>query len=182
MAVLERKHPSSKVRQGNMADNLFIPATLPKCGIFRTTKPLPGQVENVPANRLIYFHNHSQQGDPMLLLPKENTNNRWGWQERGFLIKDAAFPGSLAPLLPEGIYILKATFTYDGKTIPEKALVQVGYNQAAEPILFMGRWDGNSILFPNKGIKAPNTSVFRDLEVPSFLVGRSAQQQENEMH
>jgi hypothetical protein len=163
-----------------MADNLFIPATLPKCGIFRTTKPLPGQEEGVPANRLIYFHNHSQQGEPMLVMPKSNTNNRWDWQERGFLIKDPAFPATLAPLLPEGIYILKTAFNSEGRTIPEKALVQIGYNQAAEPILFMGRWEGNNINFPTKGMKA-SAAIFRELEVPPFLVGRS-QEQQKEMH
>lgn len=159
-----------------MADDLIIPINMPKCGIFRTTKPLPGQAQQVPAGRLIYFHNHSQQGMPMLLLPKDNQNNRWSWNDKGYLIKDPTYPGTLVPLLAEGLYTLRATFTVDGKSIPEKALVQLGYNQAAEPILFMGRWEENSIQFLNRGLKAPDTSVFRDLEPAGFVVGRTQPQ------
>ena len=49
---------------------------LPSCGLYRTTKPLSGHEEQVPAGLLVYFHNHSDSGLPQVLSPDHNVHNR----------------------------------------------------------------------------------------------------------
>lgn len=145
---------------------------LPNCGIFRTSEALPGNEFNVPAGRLVFFHNHSEKGLPIVLLPQSNAENKWTFQDKGFLIKEPSFTSTLRPLLAEGIYILRSEFKDGDRVFPARSLVQLGYNQAAEPILFRGRWEKNSILFPDKGVKAKNDSIFRELDPAGFVVAR----------
>ena len=79
---------------------------LPPCGIYRTTAPLPGKEEWVRENLLVYFHNHSQQGPPLLLLPATNGSNRWVFHEKGYLIRDPDYVETLVKLMDEGLYVL----------------------------------------------------------------------------
>ena len=41
---------------------------LPPCGLYRTTKPLPDHEKDVPADVLVYFHNHSDSGLPVVVV------------------------------------------------------------------------------------------------------------------
>src|SRR5690554_7002346 len=80
---------------------------LPPCGLFRTTEALEGKEQWVRAGMLVYFHNHSQQGPPLVLLPSENQDNRWIFHEKGYLIRDLGYSETLEALKPEGLYILE---------------------------------------------------------------------------
>jgi hypothetical protein len=146
---------------------------LKPCGLYRTTRALPGKEEQVPEGRLVYYHNHSEQGPPLLLLPSKNTNNRWTFHQRGHLVEDADYIKSLAPLPREGFYVLRSTLSVGDGFIPERSLVQLGYNGKAEPILFPGKRVNNSIEFPLRGVGFKAEKIFQDLDPVSFLIQAS---------
>ncbi len=132
----------------------------PPCGLYRTTRPLPTEPEAVPAGRLVMFHNHSDQGPPILLLPQHNRHNRWSFHERGFLVEDAAFMSSLEALKAEGWYFLREHFhPNQQEVVPQRQLVQLGYNAHGEAILFFPELekDRNALFFSDKGMKIPAT-------------------------
>ena len=82
----------------------------PACGIYRTSSPLVGHEEQVPAEVLVYFHNHSDAGPALVLLPESNENNLWTFHDRGFLVRGeeaAAFIGGLVALPAQGFYVVK---------------------------------------------------------------------------
>lgn len=150
---------------------------LPPCGIYKTTRPLPGYAEQVPAGRLIYFHNHSDQGPPLVLLPKNNTHNRWSFQENGFLVQgdDAAeFLATLVVLPAEGLYITQRHVGGEDSGLPPRTLVQVGYNQSAHVIVFGAQPHGNGLVFGDRGTRFEVLQVFDKLSRASFDLPRSA--------
>ncbi|MEZ4458136.1 MAG: hypothetical protein R3E66_00120 [bacterium] len=129
-------------------------SNLPPCGIYKTRQALDGKEEWVRENILVYFHNHSQQGPPLILLPAANAHNRWTFHDKGYLVKDEDFPSTMIQLMPEGYYILnEAIFLSHDEVIPENTLVQMGYNRMGDPILFLSQFDNNVISFPNSGLK-----------------------------
>ncbi|MEM9492900.1 MAG: hypothetical protein AAGC55_27370 [Myxococcota bacterium] len=126
------------------------------CGLYKTIAPLPDREDEVAAGLLVYFHNHSVQGPPLLLLPWRNVNNKWQFHERGYLITDAAYLATLEALRREGFYRLREPFHPKvDQIVDHNALVQLGYNRQAEPILFFPTLHptANSLVFPNKGVK-----------------------------
>lgn len=143
---------------------------LPPCGLYRTSRPLPGKEEWVREGMLVYFHNHSQQGPPLLLLPSANTHNRWSFHEKGYLIRDTSYVDALVQLFDEGLYILtEPIYLSRDEFIPEDTLVQLGYNRGAEPILFLAKFADNVITFPNSGLKC-TTEIFEMLRPCDFRV------------
>jgi len=148
---------------------------LPPCGLFRTTEALEGKEQWVRAGMLVYFHNHSQQGPPLVLLPSENQDNRWIFHEKGYLIRDLGYSETLEALKPEGLYILEEPIYLSREEfIPEQTLVQLGYNRSADPILFLGQFEDNAIYFPDSGLKC-TAEVFDLLrEVEFRLPGQDA--------
>lgn len=143
---------------------------LPPCGVYRTTAPLPGKEEWVRENLLVYFHNHSQQGPPLLLLPATNGGNRWGFHDKGYLIRDPEYVDTLVPLLEEGLYVLtEPIYLSRDEFIPEETLVQLGYNRAGDPILFLAKFSDNQIVFPNSGLKC-TLEIFDMLRAADFRV------------
>lgn len=112
----------------------------------------------MPAERLVYFHNHSEKGPPIVLLPASNTHNVWSFHDKGHLAEAPEFLGGLERLKPEGLYRLREHFHPDeARVVPKGALVQLGYNRDAKPILFFPRpVEGeNAISFPSKGMGIP---------------------------
>jgi hypothetical protein len=131
---------------------------VPGCGPYRTTRPLPGHEEAVPAERLIYFHNHSDAGPPLVLLPASNERNRWRFHQRGLLVEDPGYVASLVALKPEGFYRLREHFhPNEEQVVAQNALVQLGYTAVAEPIIFFPRLHEteNSLVFPPRGTRIP---------------------------
>ncbi len=128
------------------------------CGLYRTILSLPGHEDAVPAQRLVYFHNHSERGGPVVLLPESNTNNKWRFQGAGLPANDEAFIAAMEPLKPEGLYRVREHFHPDGaRVVPAGALAQLGYNRRADPILFFPQpvSGENAIAFPAKGMSIP---------------------------
>ena len=141
---------------------------LPPCGIYRTTTALSGKEEWVRENILVYFHNHSQQGPPLLLLPSNNVSNRWEFHDKGYLVRDESFPGTLEALRPEGFYVLtEDIFLSPTELIPSGSLCQLGFNRAAEPIIFVAEFEGSSIHFPDSGLKC-TTDIFDMIKSAGF--------------
>lgn len=140
--------------------------SLPPCGIYRTTIALPGREQDVPAGRLVYFHNHSEQGAPIVLMPRSNTSNRWTFNERGFLIEgeaSALFIATLMSLPEEGLYIVQRPIGSGEAMLRPRTLVQVGYNPSGHVILFAAEPRDNGLTFPDRGKRFEGLKVFDNL-------------------
>src|SRR5688572_5621052 len=122
----------------------------PPCGIYRTLQ----SIGDVPAGRLVYFHNHGDPGAGVY-LPESWSHNRAHFSKRGHTLPAATDPhAALAPLPREGLYRVKSTFHCCAKRcvefIPE-TLVQLGYEGAGRGILFIAEMAGGAVSIPAKG-------------------------------
>lgn len=122
---------------------------LPPCGIYKTTVAL----DDIPAGRLVYFHNH---GDPSagIYLPSGWSANRAQWNENGHVIPDPTWARTLTPLPEEGLYRVREPFTccaQDCRTFEADLLVQLGYDGDAQPILFLPEWTVMGLAIPDDG-------------------------------
>ncbi|SEU25817.1 hypothetical protein [Stigmatella erecta] len=123
---------------------------LPPCGLYRTRQALGS---HIPEGRLVYFHNHGDPG-PGLYLPSGWNQNRAQWHARGTTLPAPEWAEHLEPLLNEGFYRVRESFFCCEKrcqTFEEDQLVQLGYNGAAEPILFIPQWGASGLAFPTSG-------------------------------
>ncbi len=129
---------------------------LPPCGMYRTTKPLPEHETDVPAGTLVYFHNHSDSGLPVVIVPEHNVMNRWHFHGAGIPFRGLTWADSLQKVLPEGFYMLRKGLEFEGGSWPKGTLVQLGYNREAEPILFIGQvratMEENDVFFSDRGV------------------------------
>lgn len=124
---------------------------LPPCGIYRTTEP----VGEVPAGRLVYFHNHGDPG-PGVYLPEAWVLNRARFARRGKVLSDPGLAFTLQPLPAEGLYRVLEPFTCCDKNcrqFSENLLVQLGYNAEAQPVLFVPEWTEKGLAFPSMGTR-----------------------------
>jgi hypothetical protein len=126
-------------------------ATLPACGLYRTTRPLEG---HVPAGRLVYFHDHGDPG-PGIYLPSTWKLNRAQWHERGHTLPSPEWAASLEPLPQEGLYRVREAFVCCAKqcrTYEPELLVQLGYTAEAKPLLFLPEWTEAGLAIPDLGV------------------------------
>lgn len=124
---------------------------LPPCGLYRTTEP----IEGVPANQLVYFHNHGDPG-PGVYLPEAWALNRARFSKRGTTLPDPSLAFTLERLPAEGFYRVLEEFTCCEKncrTFGPDLLVQLGYNAQAEPILFVPELSDAGVALPQMGTK-----------------------------
>lgn len=127
------------------------PSDLPPCGIYRTTTP----IGEVPAGRLVYFHNHGEPG-PGIYAPRAWHLNRAEFNERGHTLP-TPYPRSAAtlePLPPEGFYRVAKTFHCCEKLCVEflpETFVQLGYDMEAKPIVFRPAFGPDGFTFPDEG-------------------------------
>lgn len=146
-------------------------AELPPCGLYRTGRALG----EIPAGRLVYFHNHGNPGAG-IYAPQSWQQNRARFSESGVPIPDPAWAESLQPLRGEGFYRVSAPFeccdkkcrTYDGSM-----LVQLGYDAAGEAILFVPEWTTTGFTIPERGTKVAQDRLtqLEPLKVPGTSVG-----------
>jgi hypothetical protein len=133
---------------------------LPPCGLYRTTRALG----EVPAGRLVYFHNHGQPG-PGVYLPAAWSLNRASWHTNGFTLQQPEVDvGSLAPLAAEGLYSVREAFFCCSKQctrFERGQLVQLGYDGEATPILFVPEWSTKGLGFPERGTRLEGDAVSR---------------------
>ncbi|NLE49138.1 MAG: hypothetical protein GX614_12115 [Sandaracinaceae bacterium] len=125
--------------------------SLPPCGIYRTTSEVAG----VPAGRLVYFHNHGNPG-PGIYLPTGWRANRAEFAERGRTLRSFDELQFLESLPREGFYRVRERFFCCDRqcmSFDEDLLVQLGYNGAAEPIVFTPEWLPEGLALPEQGMK-----------------------------
>lgn len=125
--------------------------SLPPCGLYRTLREVAG----IPAGRLVYFHNHGDPGAG-LYLPQGWSLNRASWNPRGHTLPDEAAAQHLAPLPPEGLYVVSAPFhCCERKCVrfERNTLVQLGYDGEATPLLFFPELTARGMGFPERGTR-----------------------------
>lgn len=124
---------------------------LPPCGLYRTTKAFG----EVPAGRLVYFHNHGEPG-PGVYLPSGWRLNRATWHAHGTTLPDEASAAALEPLPPEGLYMVKEPFFCCAQRcvrFEPQQLVQLGYDGAGTPIVFVPEFSAAGLGFPERGTR-----------------------------
>ncbi len=135
---------------------MAIKSILPTCGLYRTTKPLPEHEEAVPAGVLVYFHNHSDSGLPVIIPPDHNMLNRWHFHGAGIAFRGLSYADSLVKLPAEGFYSLRKALEFEGGSWPKGALVQLGYTRTGDPILFIAQvraqLEENDLFFSDRGV------------------------------
>ena len=122
---------------------------LPPCGLYRTVQPI-GEVD---AGRLVYFHNHGNPG-PGLYFPERWSHNRAHFSQHGVTVPADFDPRALRALPAEGFYRVKAAFYCCEKECVKfepDAFVQLGYNGAGKPLVFIPELDGGVISVPERG-------------------------------
>ncbi|AKT41395.1 hypothetical protein [Chondromyces crocatus] len=129
---------------------------LPDCGLYLTTRPLPGNEEKVPAGIIVSFHNHSDGGLPTVTPPDHNIHNRWHFHGPPLTFRGLTWAETLQKLPKEGFYTLRRELTFDGGKWPKATLVQLGYTQQGNPILFIARvranLEENDLHFSDRGV------------------------------
>jgi hypothetical protein len=146
---------------------------LPPCGLYRTTQPL----DDVPAGRLVYFHNHGDPGAG-IYLPADWALNRAQWQGRGHTIPDEGWAASLVSLPAEGLYRVTQDFFCCAQQcvrFPKNQLVQLGYDGEANAILFVPEWSSKGLGIPERGTRL-EPSRFSQLERLEVARGEEARQ------
>ncbi len=153
------------------------------CGVYRTGRALRAGEMEIPAGSLVYFHNHSVQGPPIVLLPDANTNNRWSYTSGGWLVEDPAFIEAMVSLKGEGFYALNRRLQV-GKDefVAERSLVQLGYNRSADTILFVAKPEGNGFNFPDRGLRFDAPDVQEILEPVNFTIPAAAGAEQRTLH
>lgn len=130
--------------------------SLPPCGLYATTTA----IGEIPAGRLVSFHNHGDPG-PGVYLPEGWANNLCRFQKRGTTLTKPEMAHTLKPLLPEGLYVVTKAFTCCEKncrTFVPHAFVQLGYNAAADAILFSPTLGPTGVHLPTTGVKIDATN------------------------
>ncbi len=125
--------------------------SLPPCGLYRTLGP----IGSIPAGRLVYFHNHGDPG-PGLYLPEGWSGNRARFARAGSTLTDPGAVRFLAPLPAEGFYrVTEAFFCCEKRCrrFEAEALVQLGYDAAATPILFVPEIGESALELPDRGTR-----------------------------
>jgi hypothetical protein len=129
---------------------------LPACGLYRTTKPLPEHEAEFPVGSLVYFHNHSDSGLPVVIAPDHNVMNEWHFHGAGTPFRGLSWADSLVKLPEQGYYTLRKQLDFEGGSWPKGALVQLGYNKTGEAILFIAQKraqrSDNSLWFSEGGM------------------------------
>ena len=135
---------------------MALKSILPNCGLYRTTKALPEHEADVPAGVLVYFHNHSDSGLPVVITPDHNVLNRWHFHGAGIAFRGLSWADSLVKLPGEGFYMLRKGLEFEGGSWPKSTLVQLGYTKAGDPILFIAQQraslEENDLFFSDRGV------------------------------
>jgi hypothetical protein len=131
---------------------------LPPCGLYRTRAP----IGEVPAGRLVSFHNHGNPG-PGIYLPAGWVQNRANFHDQGHTLENArAQCDDLEPLRAEGFYRVVRTFECCKKkcrTFDDGLLVQLGYDGEANAILFVPEWRPTGFVLPDRGSRTTSAAL-----------------------
>jgi hypothetical protein len=132
---------------------------LPPCGLYRTRAEIGG----VPAGRLVYFHDHGDPG-PGIYLPTAWVANRARFEAPGILLPSPEAAEHLEPLAAEGFYRVVEAFecceTRCRRFEPD-LLVQLGYDGAAQAILFVPEVVDGALIIPERGTRIDRAQIAR---------------------
>ncbi len=135
---------------------MALKSILPACGLYRTTKPLPEHEDAFGPGMLVYFHNHSDSGLPVVISPEHNIMNRWHFHGAGTPFRGLSWADSLVKLPAEGFYMLRKGLEFEGGSWPKGTLVQLGYTKGADPIVFIAQqratMEENDLFFSDRGV------------------------------
>jgi hypothetical protein len=130
---------------------------LPSCGLYRTTKLLPEHEAEFPVGSLVYFHNHSDSGLPVVIPPDHNVMNEWHFHAAGTPFRGLSWADSLIKMPEQGFYTLRKQLDFEGGSWPKGALIQLGYNREGEAILFIAQKRAqrteNDLWFSDRGLQ-----------------------------
>lgn len=122
---------------------------LPPCGLYRTV----AAIGEVPAGRLVYFHNHGDPGAG-LYFPETWTGNRAKFSPRGTTLPRVFDVRALQALPAEGFYRVTSGFHCCEKQcmrFDPDMFVQLGYNGAGQALLFVPELGGSAVQIPERG-------------------------------
>jgi hypothetical protein len=135
---------------------MAVKSILPSCGMYRTTKPLPEHEDVFPAGILVYFHNHSDSGLPVVIAPDHNVLNQWHFHGAGTPFRGLSWADSLVRMPDQGFYSLRKQLDFDGGSWPKGTIVQLGYTKPGDPILFIAQQrasrNENTLWFSERGV------------------------------
>lgn len=126
-----------------------VKSELPPCGLYRTTTA----IGEVPAGRLVYFHNHGNPGAG-LYFPEKWSHNRAHFRPQGMTVPPDFDGRALQPLPAEGFYRVREAFYCCAKQCMKfepEAMVQLGYNGNGRALLFMPQLQDGAITVPETG-------------------------------
>lgn len=110
-------------------------------------------IGDVPAGRLVYFHNHGDPG-PGVYFPEKWTGNRAHFASRGTTLPATFDAAALHALPAEGFYRVAASFyccTKQCTKFEPDAFVQLGYNGTGRALLFSPELGADAIAIPERG-------------------------------
>ncbi len=128
---------------------LAMDPSLPTCGLYRTTVA----IREVPAGRLVYFHNHGDPGAGVY-LPSSWRHNRAIFQTRGTTLPAHELAATLRPLPRQGLQRVVRAFTCCERrcrTWTAESLVQLGYNGEGRAIVFSPTLTDSGLTIPTSG-------------------------------
>ena len=130
---------------------------LPDNGLYRTTQAMPGHEDAFPAGVLVYLGEAQNGGGKFVVRPGNNRRNRWFWGEPTTPLRSPTWARTLKALPTEGFYTLPSTLDFEGGgRWLKNAIVELGYNERGQGILFVGQWreDGgdNVLYFSQRGM------------------------------
>jgi hypothetical protein len=144
---------------------------LPPCGLYRTLT----NIAEIPAGRLVYFHNHGNPGAG-LYLPSGWKGNRARFAANGMVLPEPSAATQLFPLPAEGFYRVAEAFHCCAKQcrlFEVEALVQLGYDGAGQPLLFLPELVDGLLGVPDRGTRIDDDTLPR-LRALRVAVSRDA--------
>ncbi|MFO0748210.1 MAG: hypothetical protein U1F43_21500 [Myxococcota bacterium] len=106
-------------------------------GLYRTTTPLPGLEDDIPAGVLVYVGERPDR-TRFVVRPGSNRRNRWFWGEPVRTLPASGWMWTLKRLPSEGFYTLPETIELgQGGRWLKNAIVQLGYNEAGRGLIFI---------------------------------------------
>jgi len=130
---------------------------LPDPGLYRTTQAMPGHEAEFPSGALVYVGQSTNGGGKFVVRPADNRRNRWFWRDPTTPLRSPTWARTLKALPSEGFYTLPDAVEFEGGgRWVKNAIVQLGYNETGQGILFVGEWrdDGeeNALYFSDRGL------------------------------
>ena len=155
---------------------------LPEPGLYRTTKPLPGHEDAFPAGVLVYVGQPQNGGSKFVVRPGRNSLNRWYWGEPTTPLRSPSWAKTLKKLPSEGFYTLPKTINFeDGGRWLDHAIVQLGYNENGQGILFIAERrdesNQNALFFSDRGFGIDDELLEQQVWAPILHIRASKAQQ-----